>query len=281
VRSPLRVWREIRRYDPAPSTADLDRDRGGRRAAFTIVHNEPLWLPLWLKHYRRFFAAEDIYVLDHDSTDDSTRDLAGECIVVPVHREAAFDHRWLRSVVQDFQAFLLRSHEVVLFAEVDEFIVADPQRYAGLDAYIDQLEGSAVRCSGFNVVQQTGEPALRFDSPLLAQRGYWHPSPYYSKRLISRIPLRWTVGFHEEFNAPEKAPDPELLLLHLQRADYDTCLRRHRASVARDWSRYDVEKGLGSQNRISDPHEFEEWFRAGPEDDGSREPIPDHIKELL
>ena len=47
------------------------RRRRKRRAVVTIVHNEPVFLPLWLRYYSRFFAAEDIYVLDNQSTDGS------------------------------------------------------------------------------------------------------------------------------------------------------------------------------------------------------------------
>jgi Glycosyl transferase family 2 len=258
-----------------------ERDGARRRAAFTIVHNEALWLGLWLAHYRRFFDADDLFVLDHGSTDHSTSDLAGACHVVPVHREAAFDHHWLKTVVEDFQAFLLRSYDLVLFAEVDEFIVADPIRYSGLDAYLDALDRPAARCLGFNVVHQPDEPPLRFDEPPLRQRRYWHASLEYSKRLISRIPLRWSDGFHLEFNAPDDAPDPSLLLVHLHRADYDTCLARHTASAARDWNQADVDGAAGAQNRIADPQAFDEWFRRGPDLDAPRELIPDHIRELL
>jgi hypothetical protein len=257
------------------------RDGARRRAAFTIVHNEPRWLGLWLAHYARVFDAGDLFVLDHGSTDGSTDAPDIGCHVVPVHREAAFDHHWLKTVVEDFQSFLLRSYDLVLFAEVDEFIVADPLRHAGLEAYLDALDRPAARCLGFNVVHQPDEPPLAFDRPLLAQRRYWHASLQYSKRLIARMPLRWSDGFHHEFNAPDDAPDPALLLVHMHRADYDSCLARHTASAARDWSEADLASGAGAQNRITEREAFDEWFRQGPGLDAPRELIPDHIRTLL
>jgi hypothetical protein len=254
---------------------------GRRRAAFTIVHNETPWLGLWLAHYGRFFEAEDLFVLDHGSTDGSTSDLAGACHVIPVHRGAAFDHHWLKVVVEDFQAFLLRSYDMVLFAEADEFVVADPLRHAGLDAYLDALDRPAARCAGFNVVHQPGEPPLRFDEPLLRQRRYWHASLDYSKRLVARVPLRWSDGFHAELNAPDDAPDPGLLLVHLHRADYDSCLARHVRAAARDWNRDDVATAAGEHNRTVDRDAFDAWFRNGADLAAPRELIPDHIRELL
>jgi hypothetical protein len=275
------TWREAAAVEVKTAAPTRERDGMRPRAAFTIVQNEGVMLPLWLDYYGRHFAADDLYVLDHDSTDASTAGLDGRCHVVPVHRKATFDHHWLKSTGEAFQAFLLRSYDTVLFADVDEFVLADPRRYAGLGAYIAELTRPAARCAGFNVVHQPDEPPLRFDAPLLTQRRYWHASLLYSKRLLSRIPLRWSDGFHHEYNAPDDPPDPELLLVHLHRIDHDTCLERHRLSAARDWSEADVLQGAGAHNRITEPEEFEEWFRRGPDLEAPRELIPEHIRSLL
>jgi hypothetical protein len=275
------AWREAAvvevQFPAAP------HERGGARscAAFTIVHNEAAMLPLWLDYYGRHFRADDLYVLDHDSTDGSTAGLDGRCHVVPVHRDAAFDHRWLKSTIEQFQAFLLHSYDAVLFSDADELVLADPRRYAGLAAYIAELSRPAVRCLGFNVVQQPDEPPLRFDAPLLAQRRCWHASHMYSKRLLSRIPLRWSNGFHQEYNAPDDPPDPELLLVHLHRIDHDTTLARHRAAIARQWSEFDLANGYGAQNRIAESDEFEDWFYRGADLDAPRELIPEYIRSVL
>jgi hypothetical protein len=275
------AWRQAAVVEVQIAAASPERDGARPRAAFTIVHNEAAMLPLWLDYYGRHFDADDLYVLDHDSTDGSTAGLDGRCHVVPVHRDAAFDHRWLKATIERFQEFLLRSYDAVLFSDADEIVLADPRRYAGLAAYIAALSRPAARCSGFNVAQQPDEPPLRFDAPLLAQRRYWHASHMYSKRLLSTIPLRWSYGFHEEYNAPDDPPDPELLLVHLHRIDHDTTLARHQAAIAGDWSEFDLANGYGAQNRITELGEFEEWFYRGADLDAPRELIPAHIRSLL
>ncbi len=281
VRTARHGWQEAAAVE-VRTAASIPSQTGARaRAAFTIVKNEPVMLPIWLDYYGRYFEPDDLYVLDHDSSDGSTTGLEGRCRVVPVHREASFDHRWLRSTVESFQGFLLGSYGTVLFTEVDEFVVADPRSYDGLDAYIERLEGPAARCAGFNVVHKPDELPLRFDAPLLEQRRYWHASQQYSKRLLTRMQLRWSEGFHEEYNAPDDPPDPALMLVHLHRIDYDTCLARHRAAAARDWSEEDVILGYGAQNRVTEPDEFEQWFRQGPDLDAPRELIPEHVRPLL
>jgi reversibly glycosylated polypeptide/UDP-arabinopyranose mutase len=41
----------------------------GRCAAITITHNEKVLLPVWINYYMRHFRRDDIYVLDHMTTD--------------------------------------------------------------------------------------------------------------------------------------------------------------------------------------------------------------------
>jgi Glycosyl transferase family 2 len=273
-------WIEL---DRSEVTVEPYKRSPERRAAFTIIQNEPRFLPLWLDYYSRHFAASDLYVLDHGTTDGSTEGLDGSCNVVKVHRDRSFDHAWLAGTVEDFQAFLLRSYDVVLFAEADEFVVPDPWRYPDLGAYIDQLDGPAATCTGFNVVHYPEEPPLRFDQPVLRQRRYWHPAPrWYSKRLLSKVPLLWHFGFHDELNAPTIEPDPDLYLVHLHRVDYEYCLSRHRAATQREWYEEDLRRDLGAHYRVVDPDQFRDWFFNGYDLEGTeRELIPDRVRQVF
>ena len=170
-----------------------------------------------------------------------------------------------------------------MFTDVDEFVVADPQRYPDLGAYIENLEAPAACCTGYNVVHYPDEAPLRFDEPVLRQRTYWHLSPeWYSKRLLGRIPLSWNVGLHEEYNAPTALPDPDLRLIHLHRVDYDYCLTRHRAISSRDWPEADLKLNLNSQARVVEPTEFQNWFFHGEDlESTSREVIPERFRDAL
>jgi hypothetical protein len=250
------------------------------RAAFTIVQNEPQFLPLWYRFYRAHFAEADLFVLDHGSTDGTTSALRGTCNVVPVHRSRSFDHEWLRSTVAAFQRFLLQSYEVVLFAEVDELVLPDPARFPDLASYVAQWHGPAARCTGFNVTQEPGEEALAFDAPILAQRRWWHRAPLYDKTLLARRPLGWSVGFHSESTA-RVDPDPDLLLVHLHRVDYSYCLDRHRAAAARPWNELDLAAGHGWQNRVTETDEFRTWYFHGSDLGGAAEPISEAVRGAL
>ncbi len=254
-----------------------------RCAAFTIVQNEPTFLPLWLDYYSRFFAPADLYVLDHDSDDGSTANLETRCRVVQVHRDRSFDHSWLNGTVSAFQAFLLRSYERVLFAESDEFIVPDPAFFDGLHDYIAQCTAPLARCTGYEVVHYPDEePALKFDErPLLKQRRYWHASRLYSKPLLSAFPTQWSLGFHEAPASPEVEPDNKLFLVHLHRIDYGFCVERHRRTAARKWNEKDLQEGNGFQNRLVEGDErFKTWFFGGVDNTG-RARIPERLRTLL
>ncbi len=253
-----------------------------KRAAFTIVQNEAVFLPIWLNYYARYFDRTDLYVLDHDSDDGSTAGVETRCNLLRVHRDKSFDHQWLHDTVAAFQAFLLRSYERVLFAEADEIIVADPARYGGLDDYFVRCRGRVARCTGFEVVHYPDEePPLRFDRAILAQRTYWHASREYCKPLLAAVPMSWSLGFHEAPDFPDVEPDPNLFLVHLHRVDYGTCVARHRASAARNWSEHDIRAEQGFQNRLVEGDAgFRKWFFQG-RDNSARTRIPDRLKTLL
>jgi hypothetical protein len=255
----------------------------GAHAAFTVVQNEPVFLPLWLGYYTRFYDPRDVYVLDHDGTDGSAPEACRHfgAQLVPVHRDHSFDHRWLCATVCRFQAFLLQSYPSVLFAEADEIVVADPRHAPDLGALVAANTAPYVRCVGLNVLHlDDQEPPLDFTRPILAQRATGYRAARYDKPLLARVPLAWDPGFHTAAGA-EAAPDGRLVLVHLHRADYGTCLRRHQATARRRWNARDLAEGLGLQNRICEPAEFRHWFYHGPDLGETRCTIPQEIRHAF
>lgn len=257
---------------------------GRANAAFTIVQNEPAWLPVWFDYYAAQLGPQNVFVLDHDSTEIGlpalARVRAGGGRVVPVHRSVSFDHGWLRDTVERFQAFLLQSYRTVLFAEADEFLLTPhPDGLAGL---MDNMSGLNVRAQGFNVVHyRDEEPPLRFDQrPLLAQRRWWVPSRLYSKTVVARVPLHFTPGFHDIQGGGDE-PDPLLFMAHLHRADFAYALAKHRESAARNWNAHDRLIGAGLQNRITDEGQLLAWFYKDDDVAAPRQEIPAELKTLV
>jgi hypothetical protein len=227
------------------------------RAVLTIVKNESIFLPIFLRYYGQFFDAEDIYVLDHGTTDGST-DVGGFRREIVDH--PFVDHTWMRDTVQARQHELLQSYEVVLVCDVDEIIAPNPRKYDGLGDYIDRMSADYVNCRGVEVIHMKDtEPRIDLSRNILDQRHWWFRNYIYSKPLLSRVPQQWVPGFHHREDGTSNQ-DLQLLLIHLHRMDYELCWARHHFRNRLDWNDGDLYLRSGYQNRIVEDKEFEDWF---------------------
>jgi Methyltransferase domain len=261
--------------DPPP------RPRGAQRRAFlTMVANESVFLPIWLRYYAQFAGPEDLYVIDHDSIDGST---SGPGFVrLPAHRRQT-DWAWITQVVAGHQRRLLAEYDVVVYTDVDEIVLPDPE-FGDLARYLDDFDADFVTCRGWEVLHDpTTEAAYDASRLVLDQRGWWYPNPAYSKPAVSSTPSPWTGGFHARTDGAVN-DDPRLFLLHLHRMDFDLCRARHQQRVDRPWVAAQVRAGWGFQNRIVEPEPFHRWFF---EDAGwpgvtlARQRIPDRWRGLV
>lgn len=229
-----------------------------KAAVFTICRNEALFLPLWLAYYRQHFSDEDIYILDHKSTDGST-DFVPNRIVID--NELTQDNAWLIKVTCDFQQELLKTYASVLFANADEFVVPTT---SPLRDYISNNSQEIVRCHGYEVLHMLDEAPLDKGKKVLHQRGFWYENSVYNKPLLGKVPIDWTGGWHNARNH-QGPPDAELKLVHLHRMDYPTCLARHKKTSSEPIYRPDLdEKKWGWHHFIHKDEEFAKWFYCIP-----------------
>src|SRR5262245_14260109 len=101
-------------------------------AIFTIARNEAVFLPLWASYYSQ--VGGDLFVLDHESNDGSTE--RNEFTRWIVHRDKTEDVNWMRSTVTQFQHDLFTQYSVVVFTEVDEFLIPHPESHCSLASYL-------------------------------------------------------------------------------------------------------------------------------------------------
>jgi hypothetical protein len=226
------------------------------RALITMVSNEPVFLPIWLRYYSRYFAPADIYVLDHDSPKETMS--GGGFVRIPVDHETV-DHRWMVSTIEDLQHELQERYDVVLVTDVDEIVLPNP-RFGTLSDYIDRFDEEWVNCLGYEILHvRESEPPLRLDRPILEQRGHWFFNDGYDKAALATVPLRWNPGFHGrsdyQFNL-----DPDLRMIHLHRMDFDICLERHRVRSRRAWAEHDSANRWAVHNQVVDEEHFRHWF---------------------
>ncbi|MBN8867470.1 MAG: glycosyltransferase family 2 protein [Solirubrobacterales bacterium] len=237
--------------------ADPVAGRKRSRAIVTMVHNEKYFLPIWLRYYSRFFAPEDIYILDNETTDGSTD--GGE-----FHRETVrcdrVDHTWMVRTMEAKQHELFAAgYDMVMVTDVDELVVPDPS-VGDLGTYMDTMIEEFVSCMGYEIIHLPDrEPPLDPTRPILEQRGYWAEQGAYNKSALATAPSRWEPGFHRREDGHFR-PDPDLLMIHLHRVDYEACRERHRLRSDRSWEKLDDESGWAVHNRLFDGDAFDRWF---------------------
>jgi hypothetical protein len=254
-----------------------------RRAAITMVHNEPVFLPIWLSYYSRFFAPDDLYVIDNNTTDGST-DREG-FVRIQTGRDR-HDTAWMVQTVEGLQHDLIgRGYDVVLVTDVDEIVVPTPE-WGTLGEYIDEFDEWWVNAIGYELVHLIDrEQPLDLSRPILDQRSYWYANGGFNKPAIASGPMSWEPGFHHRSDGRLNY-DPDLRLIHLHRMDYEICRARHESRSELAWSENDRARGTGVNNWPTKGDEFERWFYgdSGFEQDGIQivlEPIPDSWRGLF
>ncbi len=227
-----------------------------RRAIVTMVHNEPVFLPIWLRYYSRFFAPDDIYVLDNDTTDGSS-DRTGFVRIPATHDTV--DHTWMVHRIEQLQHELLQRYELVVVTDVDEIIAPVPT-LGTLGTYLDQFDEEWVNCLGYELLHQPDrEPPLDPDRPIFQQRHWWFHNGAYDKAAVATAPMRWRPGFHGRADFQYRL-EPDLRLIHLHRMDYRLCIERHRVRDRKPWATADAEQRWAVHNQIVDEAAFAQWF---------------------
>lgn len=225
-------------------------DPSGRAplAIVTMVYNEPVFLPLWLRHYTVQAEPRHCYVIDHGSSDGSTapEQLPPGLNLVRIPRSPQDDSRRCQ-FMSNFCAALLVWYETVIYVDVDEILVADPALHVSLADYAATLGDQAVISAiGLDVVHSPDdEPPLDWMQPVSRQRHWLRFSSAMCKPVLIRRPVQWAPGFHN-IDAPPCFD--ELFLFHLRYAD----LREGLVRLARTREQAWVSPQVGSHQRMTD-----------------------------
>ena len=207
-----------RRASPAP-------EPGATRpavAAITMVRNESAMLPRWVRHYAaQCGGAQHLLVIDDNSSDGSTDDLPCPVIRIPPLTKGHFEPTRL-SLLSKFAAGLLEAYDAVVFTDADEFLVAEPTKYATLvDLVADRPDVPVIGAMGINLVHHLGtEAPLDPEQPLLSQRSLAKFIPLMCKPAVKRVPAPWTAASHGVKGTPYRI-DPDLYMFHAKFSDRD------------------------------------------------------------
>jgi Glycosyl transferase family 2 len=199
-------------------------------AAVTMSYNESHFVPLWIKYYSSLFGAECCHVIDHGSDDRSTSNLAN-VNVLRIPRSPKHNQK-RTNFVSNFVSSLLEWYEVVLYTDIDEFLVADPEKYINLVDFCDRMTHPVVNAIGFAIHHVPEDSPIEPSQPVLGQRRWGRLQFAMCKPLVTRVPIRWTPGFHTA-NHPMVFDD--LYLFHLHDYDLDVTFQRLAMTRAMSW----------------------------------------------
>jgi len=222
-------------------------------AVFTVVQNESLFLRIWSNYYCKMSPDVDVFVLDDSSSDGSLEEMRSRFPAVNVQSiepGRRYDLVRLRKSVQSFQQSLLEKYEVVVYTDVDEFLLtAGPEGFA---TFLEQFRASSrpqARASGWHCVHAAGEEPIRLvegKSVLEGRKSMWR-LPRYDKVLVSKVVSSWTNGFHGCVGAENLKPDPDLILLHAWMIDRDSFLVKERTYAGPSVQHFATVHGLGGR----------------------------------
>lgn len=196
-----------------------DPKRAPRAVVMTMTRDERNRLPRWIDYYSGQVGSQNLIVIDDNSADGSTDDLPCTMHRLP---PGPWKSKWGMArarLASGLAQGLLACYDVVIFTDVDEFLVPDPARYDGLKHYLRvRADVDVIAPVAVNLLHHPRvEPDLDPTQPLLTQRRFVKFAPVMCKPLVTRVPAQWTAGFHG-IEAPF-VPDPVLWMVHTKYYD--------------------------------------------------------------
>lgn len=262
--------------DVAPITHVAQLSSPQQIAAVTMVYNETEYLPIWLKHYGHQVGLENCFIIDHGSDDGSTRDLS-PCNVIRIPRSPYDPHK--QSVFNSqFCSSLLNWFDWVVYADVDELLMADPKVSPSLREYVRRPLPDVVTAIGLNVAHRFQvEPELDFTRPVTNQRHYVFSASSMCKPNLIRKPVKWSPGSH---SSDAEVIFDHLYMFHLRWFDLPYGLRRLHKTRNMAWGHTDG----GVHQRVEDDKMsriFQNWAELPAMQDVDLDPALDPLKGFI
>jgi hypothetical protein len=229
-------------------------------AAITMTFNETTFLPIWLHYYASQLGYENLYIIDHRSNDTSIWNARkkGALNIIRMEKEE-LDEEERAIHISLYHERLLKDYHAVIYTDVDEIIIPDPLTHLTLREYINERVETYVNAFGLNVIHNIfEEPKLDVGQPLFRQRSYIKPTPWYCKPLISKVPMRWSAGFH--FSNEPRRQALDLFLFHLRAMDFDIAKDRIRTLSSVKRSKRSIENNQGDHFGWSEEKYLSHFF---------------------
>ena len=235
-----------------------------RIAVITMARNDEFFLSRWIKYYGTQFGDENLYIY-LDGTDQKIPENAGKANITKLphcdmSRSAGDKYRI--NLISDLAEKLLKTYDIVIGCDCDEFLVIDPNTNMTLHEYLSQKKFNTTMSGiGLDVGQHMKlEKTINPDQTFLSQRSFALLSTRYTKPVVINRPVRWGSGFHRIKNHNFHI-DKNLYLLHFGAIDMQM-LESKAAARGTDWLNHLRRRGNGTINDVTNlPARSEFWIK--------------------
>ena len=233
-------------------------------AAITMARNDEFFLTRWIKYYGDEIGTENLYIY-LDGTDQVTPKNAGAAHIKKLpHTDMprAAGDKYRIGLMNDLARELLKSYDIVIGCDCDEFLIVDTNTNKTLAEYLSDIQiRNTVSGLGLDVGQNMNcESTLDTSAPILPQREYALLSTRYTKPVVKNAPVDWGSGFHS-ISGHNFHIDKNLYLLHFGAVDMQM-LEQKAAARGDDWLNHLRRRGNGTINAVTTlPARDEKWLR--------------------
>ena len=235
-----------------------------RIAAITMARNDTFFLSRWIKYYGDQIGTANLYIY-LDGTDQEIPKNAGNAHITKLpHTDMsrAAGDKYRIGKMSDLAQELLKTYDIVIGCDCDEFLIVDPALGVSLSDYLSNKQiNTTLSGLGLDVGQHmVYEKPLNTKKSFLSQRSYALLSTRYTKPVVINRPVRWGSGFHS-IHGHNFHLDPNLYLLHFGAIDMNMLVSKA-ASRGPDWVNHLKRRGNGTINDVTNRHpRSERWLK--------------------
>lgn len=168
--------------------------------ALTMVRNDEFYLKKWVAYYGKELGMENLYVY-LDGKDQEIPQWCPGVNVVAVDKipgQVVEAEKGRLDFLSTTAAELLKSYDLVIGTDADEFLIVDPKLGQSLSEYLTDADiDVSLSGLGVDVGQHTDQEGdISEEATFLSQRHYARLSTRYTKPCVIAQPVRWGRGFH-------------------------------------------------------------------------------------
>jgi hypothetical protein len=165
-------------------------------AIYSFIDRDSKFIKLWHDYYRRAIKSADLFLLTRNNDIYNFYSFIKDYNIYLVNIDNKITNKLNYlvdiSVFENFQKELLQKYDIVIYTDIDEFIV-----HNNLESLLQQDFASPIVTKGINLVQHLDlEADIDLDKKLAEQRDYIVYSEWYDKPLIVTQPISWFAGKH-------------------------------------------------------------------------------------